>query len=331
MPRRLRLQYPDAIYHVMARGNGRQDIVRDDVDRDRLVDHLGRGAIRCSWRVYAFAIMPNHLHVVLKTPHPNLARGMQAFLSGYANRWSRRHRFNGHVFQGRYRTELVEDETYLWTVTRYVHLNPVRGRMVVHPSAWAWSSYPGYARHSRRLNWVAYDELLASWSSAFGGRDAAGAYRRYVTAGLAEPPDSPWKEAYQGWLLGSETFIDRVCAMVRGKPGPERRRESRLIQAVALSRVIEVVCASYQIDRAELKRRGSRHPARAALAYLARKLTTVTNAGLVAELGVSRAESVPNLTRRFAAWLATDANVRKRLESLKSELQLSSQPELTRN
>ena len=70
--------------------------------------------------------MSNHLHIVLKTPQPNLARGMQTFLSGYANVWSRRHKFCGHVFQGRYRTELVEDETYLWTVTRYVHLNPVR-------------------------------------------------------------------------------------------------------------------------------------------------------------------------------------------------------------
>ena len=79
-------------------------------------------------RVYAFAIMSNHLHVVLKTPEPNLARGMQGFLSAYANVWSSADRFNGHVFQGRYRTELVEDERYLCTVTRYVHLNPVRTR-----------------------------------------------------------------------------------------------------------------------------------------------------------------------------------------------------------
>ncbi len=101
----------------MARGNGRQDIVSDDFDRDRLQEHLGRAASRCCWRVFAFVIMPNHLHVVLKTPQPNLARGMQAFLSGYANGWSRRHRFSGHVFQGRYRTELVEDETYLLDTT----------------------------------------------------------------------------------------------------------------------------------------------------------------------------------------------------------------------
>ena len=164
MPRRLRLQYPDAIYHVMARGNGRQAIVRDDIDRDRLLEQLGKAVVRCSWHVYAFVIMSNHLHVVLKTPQPNLSRGMQSFLSGYANKWSRRHHFSGHVFQGRFRTELVEDETYLWTVTRYVHLNPVRAGIVENPGAWTWSSYSGYAHRARRLEWVAYDELVASWS-----------------------------------------------------------------------------------------------------------------------------------------------------------------------
>ena len=226
MPRHLRLQYPGAIYHLMARGNGRQDIVRDDHDRRRLLEAFARAVARCSWRVYAFVIMSNHLHLVLKTPEPNLARGMQALLSSYANAWARRHRFAGHVFQGRYRSELVEDETYLWTVTRYVHLNPVRARLVEHPAAWPWSSYPGYAYRGRRSEWVAYDELLASWGGAGGGPDPAGAYRRYVTAGLSEPVESPWESAHHGWILGSRTFADRVGAMVRGGPARERRRES---------------------------------------------------------------------------------------------------------
>ncbi len=304
----------------MARGNGRQDIVRDDTDRDRLRDDLGRAALRCSWRIYAFVILSNHFHVVLKTPQPNLARGMQAFLSAYANVWARRHRFCGHVFQSRYRTELVEDETYLWTVTRYVHLNPVRARLVAHPAAWPWSSYPGYAHRNRRLDWVAYDELLASWGGAFGGSDPAGAYRRYVTAGLSEPPESPWREAYHGWILGSRAFIDRVAGMVRGEPRRERRRESRLIQGVSLAQLSGVVCRLYEIDPSELNRRGSRHPARAALAYLARRRTTATNAELMNVLGLSREESVPNLTRRFGAWLQSHRETREELSRLEEEL-----------
>ena len=130
MARRLRIQYSDAIYHVMARGNGRQDIVQDDADRGRLVACLERAVRRSGWSLYAFVFLTNHLHLVLKTPRPNLAKGMQLFLSSYANGWARRHRHGGHLFQGRYRTELVEDETYLWVLTRYVHLNPGPGRPV---------------------------------------------------------------------------------------------------------------------------------------------------------------------------------------------------------
>ena len=134
MARRLRIQYSDAIYHVMARGNGRQDIVQDDADRGRLVACLERAVRRSGWSLYAFVLLTNHLHLVLKTPRPNLAKGMQLFLSSYANGWARRHRHCGHLFQGRYRTELVEDETYLWVLTRYVHLNPVRRQFGVSSS-----------------------------------------------------------------------------------------------------------------------------------------------------------------------------------------------------
>jgi REP element-mobilizing transposase RayT len=185
MPRRLRLQYPGAIYHLMARGNGRQDIVRDDDDRRRLLESLARAVARCSWTISAFVVLSNHFHLVLKTPRPNLARGMQAFLSAYANAWARRHRFCGHVFQGRYRTESVEDETYLWTVTRYMHLNPVRARLVEHPAAWPWSSYPGYAQGGRRLEWVAYDELIINprtWASNRLSRRRRCATRRHGPA-----------------------------------------------------------------------------------------------------------------------------------------------------
>jgi REP element-mobilizing transposase RayT len=320
MPRRLRIQYPGAIYHLMARGNGRQDIVRDDHDRQRLLACLERSVTRCSWRVYAFVLLNNHLHLVLKTPQPNLARGMQVFLSSYANAWARRHRFVGHVFQGRYRTELVEDETYLWSVTRYVHLNPVRAGLAAHPIDWRWSSYPGYSQRRRRLEWVAYNELLRSWEGAFGGSDVAGSYRRFVTAGLAEPPSSPWLEAKFGWVLGSAEFAARLGELVRGVPPRERRRESRLVQGIELRRVCDLVCKSYDLAPSELARRGSRHEARPVLAHLAREYTECTHAELAPILGVSRPESVPNLTRRFDATLASRKDVRLRLNELEEAL-----------
>ncbi len=126
MPRRLRLEYPGAIHHVMARGNGRQNIVRDDRDGQHWLDTLERTTGLFRWELFAFVLMSNHFHLFLRTPEPNLSRGLQRLLSGYAIWWARRHRRPGHVFQGRFRAQLIEDESYFWTVSRYLHLNPVR-------------------------------------------------------------------------------------------------------------------------------------------------------------------------------------------------------------
>jgi putative transposase len=109
MPRRLLIESDGAIYHIMARGNARQNIVRDGEDRRRLIDDLARTVARSDWQLLSFVVLSNHLHLLLKTPHPNLARGMHAFLSAYAIYAARRRRRAGHVFQGRHRTEMIEN------------------------------------------------------------------------------------------------------------------------------------------------------------------------------------------------------------------------------
>src|SRR6516225_6462079 len=194
MPRRLRIEFEGAIYHVMARGNARQKIVHDDADRKRLVDGLEHTVVRSGWELLCYVIMGNHLHLLLQTPRPNLAAGMQGFLSGYATWFARRHRRPGHLFQGRYRAEMIEDESYYWTVSRYVHLNPVRAGLVARPEHWEWSSYPGYRQPKRRFGWVAYDALLQAWRGDRGDDDPASAYVAFVEAGLAQPPASPFRE-----------------------------------------------------------------------------------------------------------------------------------------
>jgi len=132
--------------------------------------------------------MGNHLHLLIKTPRPNLALGMQQFLSSYARWHGLRHRRVGHLFQGRYRAEMIEDEAYYWVVSRYIHLNPVRVGLVDKPAAWQWSTYPGYVRRASRLPWVAYDRLLSAWRGEHGGSDPSSSYRHFVEAGLRNPP-----------------------------------------------------------------------------------------------------------------------------------------------
>ena len=133
MSRRLRIEFEGAIYHVMARGNDRQRIVREDADRQRLIEGLEQAVIRYGWELPCYVVMGNHLHLLVKTPRPNLGAGMQSFLPGYAIWSGRRWRRTGHLFQGRYRAEMIEDESYYWTVSRYIHLNPVRADLVKRP------------------------------------------------------------------------------------------------------------------------------------------------------------------------------------------------------
>ena len=208
-------------------------------------------------------------------------------------------------------------------MTRYVHLNPVRAGLSATPEAWIWSSCPGYFRRRDRLDWVAYDALLAAWAGEFGRTDPEASYRRFVAAGLTTPPAPPWAEARHGWLLGSERFLDRLRQRLGDQTHRDLRRERRLFRGLDLARVIEAVCSRYGVDRGQLAARGSRSPARAALAYLAKHHTEATRAELVPILGLSRPESVPNLSARFAALLQSESNARRDLMALERALGLS--------
>lgn len=306
MPRRLRLEYEGAIYHVVARGNARQAIVNDDRERERLLQDLARAVVRSSWEVLAFVLMTDHIHILLKTPRPNLGRGMQGFLSSYAH-WCLRHRGqSGHLFQGRYKADLIENESYYWPVSRYIHLNPVRCALVENPSEWEWSSYPGYARRKARRPWLAHDALLGAMPSEQRAKDAAAAYRRYVENGIANPPPSPFRDAIGGWALGSARFMARLRAMA-ATTAPASAPRSRRRPPIDPDTICTAVTTYYGLEPSSLARRHDRDftHARAMAAWLCRQYTEATLRELAERFGLSRADSVPNLTRRFAAEMST--------------------------
>jgi REP element-mobilizing transposase RayT len=299
MPRRLRIEFEGAIYHVMARGNARQKIVRDDADRRRLIDGLEQTVVRSGWELLCYVIMGNHLHLLLKTPRPNLGSGMQSFLSGYAIWAGRRWRRIGHLFQGRYRTEMIEDESYYWTVSRYIHLNPVRAGLVQRPEQWAWSSYPGYRDARRAQAWVAHDAMFAAWHGDRGGRNPRAAYIRFVEAGLTNPPPPPFREAFGGWILGSERFVARLRSQAKRIVSDPPLAEARQLAALDAKQIFAAVADFYGLEAKALSRRHDPHLARAVAAWLCRRHTEATLRELARSLGLSRADSVPNLTRRL--------------------------------
>ena len=151
MARKLRVEYPGAIYHVMNRGDRREEIFKDDPDRERFLVTLGEACVKTGWQIHALCLMPNHFHLVVETPQGNLVAGMKWLLGTYTARFNRRHKLFGHLFSGRYKALIVDGSGtgYLKTVCDYVHLNPARARLLTPEqplTAYRWSSWPEYLK-----------------------------------------------------------------------------------------------------------------------------------------------------------------------------------------
>lgn len=154
MARKTRIEFPGAVYHLLDRGDRREAIYRDETDRRRFLDTLGEVCRRTGWRVHAFVLMSNHYHLLVETPQPNLVAGMRWLQSTWAIRFNRRHRVSGHLFQGRYKSIVVdpEERSYLVVLSDYIHLNPVRAGLVKLEGRlfdYQWSSYPLAAARAR--------------------------------------------------------------------------------------------------------------------------------------------------------------------------------------
>ena len=306
----------------MSRGNARQAIFFNDHDREKILKDLEDTVVRCGWELFSYCLMPNHFHLFFRTPRPNLSCGMQRLLSSYANGFARRHRRPGHLFQGRFKGELVEDESYFWTVSRYIHLNPVRGKrpLALDPRDYPWSSYGGFADRRRRLSWVAYDVLLEAWQGELGGSDASVAYRRYVEQGVQSPPANPFAAAAHGWLLGRREFVDRIRQQMKSPRFVDEVPRARLLRSLDADSVFAAVSAYYGVELAIFGVRGNGQIARAVAAWLARRMTSATLRDLATRLGLGRPESVSNLTRRIDRDLEEDSRLRIDIDKIERQL-----------
>lgn len=224
MARPLRLEYPGALYHLTGRGDAREVIFHDDADRRSFLDTLSDVIARHRWVCHAYCLMENHYHLVIETPEGSLSRGMQ-LLNGVYTRWfNRRHQRTGHLFQGRFKAILVERESYLLELARYVVLNPVRAGMVQTPRDWPWSSYLATAGHVEPPAYLVVDWILSQFDP--NRERATQAYRRFVHLGRGV---RVWDDLQAGWLLGSTSFVDGLRPRIQQKPfTPEYRQRERL-------------------------------------------------------------------------------------------------------
>ena len=212
MSRPLRIEYPGAVYHVTSRGNARRSIFKDDKDRWMLLNILEEVNDRYQWLCHAYCLMNNHYHLVIETPDANLSKGTRQLNGIYTMRFNRRHGSVGHVFQGRYKAILIEKESHLLEVCRYVVLNPVRAKGGEVPERWRWSSYRATAGIERAHPCLTIDWILGQFGSK--RRTAEKRYRAFVMEGIKGP--RIWENVKGQSILGGEDFVSRLIDYARG-------------------------------------------------------------------------------------------------------------------
>jgi REP element-mobilizing transposase RayT len=308
MPRKLRLEFPGAVYHLTNRGDAGEPIFRDDFDRERFLQTLGEASEKSRWHVLAFCLLPNHFHLVLETPQFNLVAGMKWFLGTYTNRFNRRHRQRGHVFAGRYRAVLVEPSAErLRLACEHVHLNPARAGLLAPDeklSSYRWSSLPLYLKSEQdRPAWCEVERL---WAACGLSRDpeAARDFERQLEARRQLQTDKDWAGLRRGWCFGGDAFraslalrLATTTDIIRhGKAPPEMAEQAgeRLVAE-------ELVRLGWTED--ELTRRRKTAPEKI---WIARRLRKETILSLRWIAGRLRMGSV-NTLRNALAGLPTEA------------------------
>lgn len=306
MPRKARVEFAGAVYHVLDRGDRREAIFRDDTDRELFLSTLGKVCERTGWRVHAWVLMTNHYHLLIETPEANLVAGMRWFQTTYTVRFNRRHRVSGHLFQGRYKAVAVDPEErgYFALLSDYIHLNPVRARMILPEGRlfdFRWSSYRWYAARNGRPGWFEPVRVLGE----LGLEDTAEGRRRYAERMRQRALDE-WAEKNavenerlrRGWCLGQASFRERMLSLLE-KTGEKFSKAKSVDGAVRQNhgenearRLLGEALAHFRIGPDDLVKLKRNDPRKLAIARLIRNRTSVPNKWIAEELSLGHVSGV---------------------------------------
>ena len=306
MARKPRLHVPGGLYHVMLRGNAGRDIFIDSGDRLRLYDLFAEGTERFGYRVHGFCLMSNHIHLVIQVGEIALSHPMQNLAFRYAQWFNRRHGRAGHLFQGRFKAILVDADSYLLELVRYVHLNPVRAGLVRHPEDYRWSGHRAYLGEES-LSWLTTDWILAQLDRRLAR--ARSFYRDFLRNGEG---DGRRDDFHRGSDGDSRVLADDDY-MQESAPGIDKPA-----LRLGLDHLIEGVSALYDVKPAALAGPSrARHlsEARAVVAWLARESGAVPMTQAAARFGRD-ASALSHGLRRIDARRLADADFAGRLAAL---------------
>jgi REP element-mobilizing transposase RayT len=285
----------------MNRGDRREPIFQDDADRQRFLETLGEACGKTGWQVHAYCLMLNHFHLVVETPRANLMAGMKWFLGTYTGRFNRRHKLFGHLFSGRYKSLIVDGsgDGYLRTVCEYVHLNPVRAKLLQPEEplqSYRWSGYPEYLKRAGpRTAWLRVDRVLGEMG--IGKDDAAGRRRFAQAMERRRSTDEPgeWRAVRRGWFFGAdqlkERLLERMGSTMGKHHGGEEKRETDERKA---ERLIAEELRKRRWKESDLSERRKTDESKVKMALRLRKETVMTMDWIAARLQMGCRHTVAN-------------------------------------
>jgi putative transposase len=318
MTRQWRIEYAGAIYHVLSRGNGGQDIFRSEDDRYLFLDLLGELVERFDIDVHAYVLMGNHYHLLLKTKVANLSRAMQWFGTSYTRKFNLKNRTGGHLFQGRFKSIIIENDSYLLRLSCYIHRNPVRAGMVERLADYAWSSYLPYAyKNTKTPSWLTTESILKQLS----GQDQRKAYRKMVQQ-YSDEKNSVWEDIRHGFIYGSQNFVENLkTRYLDDQKDVELTQRNRLLRVSDPQKLLHSASdvLGFDLESAAKAKRivtGEKEK-RDMLIYLMWKTGGLSNKEIGDLMGITYS-TVSKVVSTFGSKVKVDKQVRKQFEGLNS-------------
>ncbi|MEE9537514.1 MAG: transposase [Desulfobacterales bacterium] len=316
MTRPLRIEYPGAWYHVMNRGRRNETIFSGQKDYHRFIDLLIESCELWNIRIGAYCLMPNHYHLLIQTPNANLSRCMRHINAVYTQRYNRAHGCDGQLFRGRFKSILVDGDTYLLQLVRYIHRNPLRSDLTSDMDKYKWSSHVGYISTAAKWNWLYKDFIFSMLSSE--QIDQIRSYKRFVRLDDSEEMLQVFESPRRPPFLGGTQFIEWIKVTFF-----EKKREKEVPDSVHLapnlSRIKAVVCDNYNIQESILQkaRRGVSNEPRDVTIYLARMLRQEGLREIGTEFGLNNYSSVSSTIERVKSLMIKDHKFRSQVEEMR--------------
>lgn len=322
MARPLRIEYPDAWYHVMNRARKSEILFSDKEDYYLFLKLLKEITEVWNARLAAFCMMTNHYHLLMQTPDANLSRCMRHIDGLYTQYYNRKYKSDGPLFKGRYKSILVDKDSYLLELVRYIHRNPLEAGLAQDLNSYNWSSHKCYLSNAKSWEWIYKQFILDMFS-----QDKVEAKNKYLEFVLNELPEGI-NQIFGGKklpsIIGSDTFIDQIKKTFYDKKIDTEIPESKLLSP-EVDRIKAAVCEEYRLQIAELDhfKRGSSNEARDMAVYLCRRLRGSKLTEIGKEFGISSYSTVSTIIGRMKRRISQEQRVKKRAENLMDGLKMS--------